>query len=94
MDYTPLEHSLIAALCTATGYLCGDLYAGAAFGAALFIGRELAQSEQRTIQSNYNNRRADAPWYVSFLPTQWDTASILDMICPIATVILISLLYW
>jgi hypothetical protein len=93
MDLTPLEHGLIAVVCTGIGMVCGDIYAGAAFSIALFIGREHAQAEQRNIQSNYGNRRANAPWHVGCQTRAWDTGSVLDVVVPVAVAITFCLIW-
>ena len=86
MDLTPLEHAAIAVILTAIGWACGDIYAGAAAGIFLWIGREHAQAEQKNIQRNYNNLRSSAPWHVGFQLRAWDVASVCDVLVPTVAV--------
>jgi len=55
----------------AIGLLTGDWWAGAAAGAALFIGREQAQAEYRWIETYGKQRRANMPWWGGFDPRVW-----------------------
>lgn len=82
MDWTPLEHTAIALACTLIGWLAGDINAGAAFGAALFIGREHAQAEYRWIDTRGYGRRSSLPWYGGFDPVVWSLPSLLDWLVP------------
>jgi hypothetical protein len=61
-------------------------WGGAAFAAAFFIGREIAQAEYRSIVSHYGNRRANAPWWVGFERRAWTRKGLADFILPTAAV--------
>ena len=91
---TVLEHVIIAMICTGIGFLCGDLYAGAAFGSALFIGREHTQAEYRWIQTYGQNKRDNMKWYGGFLPVVWDLGSLMDWLVPALTVSIIGVIYY
>lgn len=86
MDRTTLEHTAIAIICTLIGFLLGNIIAGAAFGTALFIGREHAQAEYRWIDSRGYGKRSNLPWYGGFDVAVWDMASLLDWIVPAVVV--------
>ena len=67
---------------------------GAAFGAALFIGREHAQAEYRWIaEYSPDGRRASMPWWGGFDPRVWRKAdALLDWLVPLAAVITLALM--
>lgn len=80
-----LEHSAYALLFMAIiGLLTGNWFASACFGSAFFVGREHAQAEYRVIQTYYDGKRANMPWYGGFERRAWDVKSILDFVLPIA----------
>jgi hypothetical protein len=83
MDWSVAQHSLIALLCCIVGLFFDQQIAGAAFGTALFIGREHAQSEYRWIEKYGNGKRANMPWYGGFDYVAWDIHSLLDWIVPL-----------
>lgn len=92
MNY--LQHTLFALTAQAlVGWVSGNWWAGAALGAAYFVGREAAQAEYRWIEHYGEGRRANMPWWAMFdlrvwpKPDQW-----IDWIGPvIATCILAAL---
>jgi len=86
MDRTTLEHTIIAAICTIIGFLLGNVIAGAAFGAALFIGREHDQAEHRWISDFGGGLRSNLRWYGGFNPAVWDLASLSDWLVPAVVV--------
>ena len=88
MDWTYLQHALIALACTGIGWLCGNVEAGAAFGAALFIGREHAQAEYVWIARYAGGHRIDMPWWGGFDYRVWSIPSLADLLAPMAAVIL------
>ena len=72
MDWTTLQHTLIALAFTGLGYLIGNPLAGACFGVALLIGREHAQAEYRWIERYGNGKRANLPLWGGFDRRVWD----------------------
>ena len=96
MDWTTLQHSLIALAFTGLGYLIGNPLAGACFGVALLIGREHAQAEHRWIERYGNGKRANMPFWGGFDFRVWDRASLLDWLVPLLVgVLCLGLLhYW
>ncbi|BEV00061.1 hypothetical protein [Novosphingobium olei] len=76
---------LLQALVTqaAIGLATGNWWAGAAFGAAFFIGREITQAEYRWIEKFGECRRANMPWWGPFDLRVWAKADQwLDWIVP------------
>lgn len=92
---TTLQHTLIALACAGIGWLCGNIYAGAAFGAALFIGREHAQAEYRWIEQYGAGKRANMPWYGGFDYVVWNISSLFDWVVPaLACAVLLGVFYY
>ena len=89
MNLTPLEHAAYAIATQATiGLLSGNWWAGAAFGAALFIGREIAQAEYRYISLFGSGKRINLPWWGSFDLRVWTKLDAwLDWIVPTVVVV-------
>ena len=60
-----MAHGLITVVWLLFCYITGinDLYI---MPVCFFIGREMAQAEQRVISQYYDNKRANAPWYCGF----------------------------
>ena len=71
--------------------LTGSLWLGAGIGAAFFIGREIAQAEQRCIQTYYGNKRENAPIWVGLEPRAWTAKGLLDWILPAGAVCAVAL---
>lgn len=90
MDWTILQHSLITLACTGIGWLLGQPVAGAAFGTALFIGREHAQAEYRWIERYGNGKRANLPLWGGFDSRVWDMGSVLDWSVPLVVGVILS----
>jgi hypothetical protein len=67
----------------------GNLFAGACFGSAFFVGREIAQAEYRVIQAYYDGKRANMPWYGAFERRAWNVKSILDFVLPIVAITIV-----
>ena len=87
-----MKHLSIALTLQLIFYLTtGNLWFGSLFGSAYFIGREIAQAEQRTIQRHYGNRRANAPWWCGFEPRAWDRKSLLDWFLPTVATALVAI---
>ena len=59
-----------------------NVWVGAAFAIAFFLGREITQAEYRNIEHNYGGKRANMPWYGGFEPKAWTTKGMLDWILP------------
>lgn len=76
-------HTLITVAITTVAWFFGWHQAAAVITAALYIGREHAQAEYRTIYKNYGNRRDIAPWWCGFELRAWNTKSLLDWIGPL-----------
>ena len=89
-DLSPVYHALLAlAAQTAIGLLTGNWWAGAAFGAAFYLGREHAQAEHRWIKSFGDGRRSNMPWYGGFDYRVWrgQYAAWLDWLVPAVAVV-------
>jgi hypothetical protein len=85
------EHSAYALLFMAiVGLLTGNWFAGACFGSAFFIGREITQAEYRNIEHNYGGKRANMPWYGGFQKQAWTAKGLLDWILPTVAVIALA----
>ena len=71
------------------GLVTGDWFAGACFGSAFYIGREITQAEYRVIEQFYDGKRANMPWYGGFEPRAWELKSLLDWILPTVVCLII-----
>ncbi len=91
MDWTVLQHVVIALVCIGIGWICGQTNAGAAFGSALFIGREQAQAEYRWIEQLGGHLRANMPWYGGFDPRAWTWSSLFDWLIPLVVCVGVAL---
>ena len=90
LDLSPLFHALLAvAAQVLIGLLTGNWWAGAAFGAAFYIGREHAQAEYRWIKEFGDGRRSNMPAWGGFDPRVWsgNYASWLDWLVPAVAVV-------
>lgn len=95
MNITHLEHAAIALVMQVViGLLTGNLWVGAAFGAAFFIGREHAQAEERYIEANGGSRYHTpvAPEWAVFNLRWWDRDALLDWITPTVAVVIVACL--
>jgi hypothetical protein len=72
--------------------LTGDWWAGAAAGAALFVGREFTQAEYRWIERFGGGRRANMPWWGGIDRRLWDRHSLAGWIVPLTAVATIAAL--
>ena len=93
MDLSPVYHAMLAVAAQATiGLLTGNWWAGAAFGAAFYLGREHAQAEQRWIKEFGDGRRSNMPAWGGFDPRVWcnDVASWLDWVLPSFAVVILA----
>lgn len=66
------------------GLLTGNWWAGTAFGAAFFVGREHAQAESRV------GPWAKYPEFEAFAPRYWNVDSLLDWIVPCIAVFAVA----
>jgi len=94
MNYSNFLHALLALIAQAViGLSTGDWWAGAAFGGAFYLGREVAQHE--TDRLKYYGKRSSfgsdegMPWYEGFKLTNWRTDAKLDLLVP--TVVVVAL---
>ncbi len=90
MNRTNFEHAIYALLMQSIiGLSTGNWWAGAAFGAAFFIGREHAQAEERYLD-RHRISRSQAPIpieFLAFLPESWNRDSVLDVVFPVLVVL-------
>ena len=96
IDLSPLYHALLAVAAQAViGLLTGNWWAGAAFGAAFYLGREHAQAEHRWIKAFGNGSRSNMPWHGGFDPRVWrgDYASLADWAVPVLAVVGVACFY-
>jgi len=91
MNASNFAHAALALLVQAViGLLTGNWWAGAAFGAAFYAGREVAQYE--TDRLKYFGKRASLgsdggmPWYEGFKITEWGTDARFDLAVPVIAV--------
>lgn len=87
-------HLIVALLIQAAiGFSTGNWWAGAALGAAIFLGREHAQAEYRWIETyTPDHRRASMPWWGGFDPRVWHKLdSLLDLALPLVAVLILAL---
>lgn len=89
-----LGHPIAAmAIQALVGLTTGNWWAGAAFGAAFFIGREIAQAEYRWINTYGRGLRANMPWWGPFDRRVWTKADQwLDWIMPLVAVCIMGAL--
>jgi hypothetical protein len=90
MDWTVFQHVIIALACLGIGCLLRYPVAGAAFGVALFVGREHAQAEYRYI-AMHGGIRANMPWYGGFDTHAWNWASLFDWLVPLVVCVVVVL---
>lgn len=78
-----MMHLLIALGAQAFLYLLTcNLWVGFFAASFYYVGREVAQAEQRVIQNYYNNKRANAPWWCGFQVRAWTVKGFLDWFLP------------
>ena len=93
MNQTNFEHAGFAALMQLViGLVTGDWFAGACFGSAFYIGREITQAEYRVIEQFYDGKRANMPWYGGFEPRAWALKNLLVWILPTVTCLIILII--
>ena len=74
-------HAILSAITCAILIVCGLNWTSCFWPAAFYLGREIAQSEYRYIQS-HGGKRANCPWYCGFLPEAWTVKSVVDCVLP------------
>ena len=62
--------------------------------AALYVGREFAQAEERYIQQYCNKKRSNMPWWAPFTLKAWTGKGFFDFILPCCVSFIIFLLNW
>ena len=89
-----LSHPIAAlAIQALIGALTGNWWAGAASGAAFFIGREITQAEYRWIDTYGLGLRANMPWWAAFDPRVWRKFDAwADWLAPVVVVCLMVFL--
>jgi hypothetical protein len=89
MNRTNFEHAAYALLMILPFGLLGEWIAGAAFGAAFFLGREHAQAEYRWIKTFGDGKRSNMPAWGGFDPRVWrgEHDALLDWIVPVVAVV-------
>lgn len=93
MDLSPIYHAALAVVAQCViGLLTDNWWAGAAFGAAFYIGREHAQAEYRWIKSFGEGKRSNMPAWGGFDPRVWagNYASIADWLVPAVVVVSVA----
>jgi hypothetical protein len=63
--------------------ILGTAFYGGFFAVAYYIGRELAQAEERTIRMHYGGRRENMPLGAGFHKKAWNRKSVLDWVLPL-----------
>lgn len=84
-----MTHALIALFIQALVAQLAGWWAGAAAGAAYFIGREYAQAEYRVIAAHYKRREA-MPWWGGFEARAWTAKGLSDFILPTVAVCVVA----
>ena len=91
-----LQHTLFALLFQFIGFLLThSTIPGAIFAIAFFMGRELAQAENRYVIRHYgsSNRPKEMRWWKALTPEVWSVDSFIwDLIIPILITSIIA--YW
>jgi len=92
MNLSNFAHAVLALLAQAViGFSTGNWWAGAAFGAAFYLGREVAQFETHRLRTWFESRET-MPWYEGFKILNWSTDSKFDLLVPVVAVVLVALL--
>jgi hypothetical protein len=64
-----------------------NVWAGAIFATAFYMGREVSQAEYRNIKNNYGGKRENMPWWGGLQRRAWTTKGLLDWILPSVAVL-------
>jgi hypothetical protein len=90
MNRSNFEHAGFALLMQgAVWLLTGNLLAGALLAIGFFFGREHSQAEYKAINTDFDGKRANMPWYAGFNPKYWSKDSVLDLALPIVAVTIV-----
>jgi hypothetical protein len=88
MNRTHFEHAGFALLMQgAVWLLTGNLLAGALLAIGFFFGREHSQAEYKAINTDFDGKRANMPWYAGFKPKYWTLDALLDVLIPTVVVV-------
>lgn len=91
MKYFPIIHILFAAICTLSiGLATHQWWAGAAGGAAFYVGREFTQAEYRWIDAYGLGKRANMPLLGGLDYRVWNLKSLLDFILPTLVAVVLA----
>ena len=93
MNRTNVEHAVYAMLTMLPFGAADEWLAGAAFGAAFFIGREHAQAEAKVRKEGW----AKHPYFACLAPKYWSKDAVLDWATPTlacAAVVLSQEILW
>ena len=90
MNTSNFSHALLALIARGLIYIAtGNLWYGAVFGIAFYLGREVAQQEAHTIAGKWGSRAA-MPWYDGFLFHRWSTDGKFDLLVPAVAVTVVG----
>ena len=90
MNTSNFSHALLALIAQGLIYIAtGNLWYGAVFGIAFYLGREVAQQEAHTIAERWGSRAA-MPWYEGFLFHRWSTDGKFDLLVPAVAVTVVG----
>lgn len=89
MPVTHLAFALVFQL--VIGLATDNWWAGAAFGAAFYLGREHAQAEYRWIERFGLGKRANMPLFGGLDPRVWNLKSLGDCLLPLLLVSTLAL---
>lgn len=87
-------HALITLLIGGCLYPLNQHREGMLLAAMFYLGREHAQAEYRTIYTNYERKRANAPWWCGLEPRAWNRKSVMDWLLPLLLALLASIHSW
>ena len=81
IDWTSMEHAIIAVIITIIVSKYSNYGVGAALASGIFIGREHSEAEYRWMSLHKTNRTGKET-LGAFSPDVWDVGSMLDWILP------------
>jgi hypothetical protein len=94
MNRTHFEHAGLALLMQgAVWLLTGNAFAGALLAIGFFFGREHSQAEYKAINTDFDGKRANMPWYAGFKPKYWSTDAKMDLLFPLVSCLLVLVIY-
>lgn len=82
---------IVAVIQLIVGYLTGNYWFGAIFGTAYYLGREVAQAEDRWVKE-VSHLYEKALWQKARAldPRAWNTKSVLDWVLPMVVTVAIA----